>query len=163
MRLTHEGELHGRVDEEHLLLLRHLRSSPTIRRGRWGCRARRTRRIRGRTPSLFSRARTLEASEYRIRDCTAIRGQLTPQLNQRGGAARANKDREGGGGEQGRTGTAGGRGRAAAAPGHGECRPAFPLRRQRTGRRVRRNMMNWRLSVQRLLTSVRNTDKTLLC
>ena len=53
----------------------------------------------------LSRARTLEASEYRIRDCTAIRGQLTPQLNQRGGAARANKDREGGGGEQGRTGT----------------------------------------------------------
>ena len=52
----------------------------------------------------LSRARTLEASEYRIRDCTAIRGQLTPQLNQRGGAARANKDREGGG-EQGRTGT----------------------------------------------------------
>ena len=84
-------------------------------------------------PSL-SRARTLEASEYRIRDCTAIRGQLTPQLNQRGGAARANKDREGGG-EQGRTGTAGaGRGRAAAAPGHGECRPAFPLRRLRTRR-----------------------------
>ena len=78
----------------------------------------------------LSRARTLEASEYRIRDCTAIRGQLTPQLNQRGGAARANKDREEGGGEQGRTG------RAAAAPGHGECRPAFPLRRLRTRRRV---------------------------
>ena len=105
MRLTHEGELHGRVDEEHLLLLRHLRlffSSGLVLSGS----------VAGETHPTNPRKDPLPSedtgSKRDIRDCTAIRGQLTPQLNQRGGAAGANKDR--GGGEQGRAGTAEGGG-----------------------------------------------------